>query len=65
MKSFAARHAVLSGRETSDIRQVISACAKLALFQRGSIPLSREEVVDLTATLVDFIAEVNDASPKL
>jgi len=60
-----ARRAELSGHETSDIRSVLSAAAKLALFQQKSIELSRDQVADLIDELAHFLAEVNDASPKL
>lgn len=59
-----ARRAVRSGHELASIRAVISACAKLALFHNERIELSRAQVDDLCEVLYDFLAEVNDASPK-
>lgn len=44
---------------------VLRATARLGLFNAGKLPLERDEVEDLTAILVDFLAEVNDASPKV
>lgn len=65
MRDLPVRNAVRSGNEVADIRKVLSAVARLALFHDSRIPLARTEVDDLTAVLVDFLAEVNDASPKI
>jgi len=65
MSTLPARRAVRSGRELANIRDVISACARLALFHSERIALSREDVERFSEVLFDFLAEVNDASPKV
>lgn len=65
MNSLPARRAVKSGAELVSIRDVISACARLALFHNERIALSRDEVDQFSEVLFDFLAEVNDASPKI
>jgi len=59
-----ARRAVRSGAETSDVRRVLFAAVRLALFHEGRIDLAREKVEDLLDVLYTFLMEVNDESPK-
>jgi len=66
MNKPAARRAVLDGnRAAVDIRRTLSAVSRLALFLNESIPLERSEVEDLIDILAEFLAEANDASPKV
>jgi len=59
-----ARRAVRSGAETSDVRRVLFAAARLALFHEERIELSRDDVEACTEILWTFLSEVNDESPK-
>jgi len=65
MRNIPARFAVRLAPTEITFDTVLRAAARLALFNLGKLPLQREEVEDLSTILVDFLAEVNDASPKL
>lgn len=64
MSNLPAKRAVRLGPPMVGMRAVLAAVARLALFHSEFIQLSRNEVSDHIATLVDFLAEVNDESPK-
>jgi len=59
-----ARRAVRNGGETSDVRRVLFAAVRLALFHDGRIELSRDKVEFCLDVLYTFLMEVNDESPK-
>lgn len=65
MSDLPARRAVKSGAEMVRVQSVLRAVARLALFHGGFIKLDRESVDEHMGVLVDFLAEVNDESPKV